>query len=189
MPIRRYSLVAALTICVAAGGVLVYRYLSLQKPALTQDLEAEHGQTAGKAAKALFYLYFSDPEESHLTAENQTFALPNNVVERAKAIVQCLIDGPTEPLTRTVPKATKLLALYVTQQGVAYVDFNRAIAEKHPGGSLTELLSIYSIVNTLCLNIPEIKAVKILIEGREAKTLAGHIDIRYPLRPDLLMIK
>ena len=63
------------------------------------------------------------------------------------------------------------------------------VSEKHPGGTLTELLSIYSVVNTLSLNISEIEAVKFLIEGREAKTLAGHIDLRYPFEPDLLMIK
>jgi hypothetical protein len=45
------------------------------------------------------------------------------------------------------------------------------------------------MVNTLALNIPEIEAVKILIEGREAKTLAGHIDIRRPFRANMLMIK
>jgi hypothetical protein len=41
----------------------------------------------------------------------------------------------------------------------------------------------------LALNIPEVEAVKILIEGREAKTLAGHVDIRFSFRPDILMIK
>jgi spore germination protein GerM len=88
-----------------------------------------------------------------------------------------------------LPKETELQAFYLTKDGVAYVSFNKAISENHPGGSLTELLSIYSLVNTLSLNIPEIEAVKLLIDGREAKTLAGHIDLQYPFRPDLLMIK
>ncbi|MBW2566494.1 MAG: GerMN domain-containing protein [Deltaproteobacteria bacterium] len=54
---------------------------------------------------------------------------------------------------------------------------------------MSELFTIFSVVNTLALNIPEVDAVKILIEGREVKTLAGHMDIRSSFRPDLLMIK
>ena len=114
---------------------------------------------------------------------------PGSVVDRARRIVSALIDGPEGPLTPTVPPETRLLALYVTQDGTAYADFDRAITEKHPGGTYSELLTIFSITNTLALNLPEIQAVKILIEGREAKTLAGHIDIRFPFRPNMLMIK
>jgi spore germination protein GerM len=142
-----------------------------------------------KAAKSTVHLYFSAMENSHLTAENRAMALPDDLVERAKAMVRALIEGPSDALTRTLPKETELLALYFTEDGVAYVNFNKAVSDNHPGGSLTELLSIYSVVNTLTLNIPEIKAVKFLIEGQEAKTLAGHIDLGYPFRPDLLLIK
>jgi spore germination protein GerM len=103
--------------------------------------------------------------------------------------MEALIEGPRGPLSPTIPSGTKVLALYVTQAGMAYIDFNRAITENHPGGTFSELLTIFSIVNTLALNIDEIEAVKILIEGREAKTLAGHIDIRRPFRPNMLIIK
>jgi spore germination protein GerM len=139
--------------------------------------------------KSVVHLYFSDTNHSYLTSESRAIALPDGVVDRAKAMVLALIEGPTNSLTRTLPRETKLQALYLTKDGVAYVNFNKAISDNHPGGSLSELLSIYSIVNTLSLNIPEIEAVKLLIEGREAKTLAGHIDLQYPFRPDLLMIK
>jgi len=39
------------------------------------------------------------------------------------------------------------------------------------------------------LNIPEIHAVKILIGGRESMTLAGHIDLRFPLKANMLLIR
>ena len=140
-------------------------------------------------AKSTVHLYFADMDHNHLTAETRPLALPDDVVERAKTFVRALIEGPGDSFTRTLPRETELLALYLDEEGVAYVNFNKAVSDKHPGGSLTELLSIYSVVNTLSLNIPEIQAVKFLIEGREAKTLAGHIDLRYPFRPDLLIIK
>jgi hypothetical protein len=63
------------------------------------------------------------------------------------------------------------------------------IRENHPAGTLSELFTVYSVVNSISLNVPEIEAIKILIEGQEATTLAGHVDIRFPLQPDILMIK
>ena len=52
-----------------------------------------------------------------------------------------------------------------------------------------ELLTIYSIVNSLILNVPNIKAVKILINGNEAKTLAGHIDLQTAIKANMLLIR
>ncbi|MBW2107941.1 MAG: GerMN domain-containing protein [Deltaproteobacteria bacterium] len=182
---RRYGPFLLVVACVVTGAVFVFRHLSSQVPVRPTS----HRQAFPKTARPEVYLYFSGGDESHLSAERRSMVLPERVVDRAKAIVTALIEGPTGPLTRTLPAETELLALYVDENGVGYVDFNKAVRDNHPGGSLTELLSIYSVVNSLCLNMPEIQAVKILIEGRDAQTLAGHIDIRYPLRADLLLVK
>ena len=58
----------------------------------------------------------------------------------------------------------------------------------HTGGSAKEMFAVYSIVNSLALNIPEIRRVGILIEGEAVDTLNGHMDLRRPLRPDSSMI-
>ncbi len=189
MATRRYSLIAALAICIGAAGLLVYWYRVLHLPEIELNTESGPRRFLPKPAKARTHLYFSDAGDRFLTAEDRTLALPDSVVVRAKIMVNALIEGPTTPLTPTLPLEAKLLALHITDDGIAYVDFNRAISEKHPGGTLSELLTIFSVVNTLALNLPEIEAVKILIEGREAGTLAGHIDIRFPFRPNLLMVK
>ncbi len=190
MKARRYSIIAALAVfIVTGGGVAAYRVFFAERPGALEDAEIGFPIPVQTTAKSTAHLYFADRTHTHLTAEDRTMALPEGLVERAKSLVRALIEGPRTSLTPTLPKEAKLLALYVTQQGIAYVDFNSAIHDKHPGGSLSELLTIYSVVNTLSLNIPEIEAVKILIEGREAQTLAGHIDLSLPYRPDLLMVK
>jgi hypothetical protein len=43
------------------------------------------------------------------------------------------------------------------------------------------MMTVYSIVDTLCVNFPSIRRVQILIEGADPETLAGHIDITQPL--------
>lgn len=189
MMVRRYSVIGFLVVCIAAAGLLAYRYRVLWLPETEQESEAPHRRFSPKPAKARAHLYFSDADHRHLTSEVRPLALPDSVVLRARKIIDALIEGPEGPLTPTVPAGTKLMALHITQDGIAYLDFNRAISENHPGGTLSELLTIFSVVNTLAVNIPEIQAVKILIGGREAETLAGHIDIRFPFRPDMRMIQ
>ena len=90
---------------------------------------------------------------------------------------------------RTLPEATTVRALYRIDEQTVCLDLDEAVREQHPGGSQTELLTIYSLVNTLILNLPEMDRVKILIGGREAVTLAGHVDLQFPFRADMLLIR
>ena len=53
-----------------------------------------------------------------------------------------------------------------------------AFADSHPSGVLVEELTIASIVDTLNANDPQITRVKILVDGKERETLAGHADLR-----------
>jgi spore germination protein GerM len=106
---------------------------------------------------------------------------------QALALVQELIKGPNGEGIKTIPPSTQLRGLTV-KNGIAYVDFSPEIARNHPGGSTAELLTIYSIVDSLILNFPEIKKVQLLIDGHEIDTLAGHVNCRHPLiaRKDLI---
>ena len=46
-----------------------------------------------------------------------------------------------------------------------------------------ELLTVYSIVNSLTANFPAVKRVQILVDDRQAPTLAGHVDLTRPAVP------
>ncbi|MFQ5480345.1 MAG: GerMN domain-containing protein [Thermodesulfobacteriota bacterium] len=81
-----------------------------------------------------------------------------------------------------IPEGTRLLKVKI-KGGTAYLDINSAIRDNHPGGTSAEMQTIYSIVNSITLNFPKIREVKILIEGKTEKTLAGHIDISEALGP------
>ena len=90
---------------------------------------------------------------------------------------------------RTTPSSTVLRSVSITSDGLAHADFSAQLASEHPGGSSSELLSVYSIVNTLVFNIDDIKKVQILIEGQTIDTIAGHMDCRQPFAPDIKIIK
>lgn len=123
-----------------------------------------------------------------LTAEDQTIFKSAEVGNRARQILQKLLEGPhTEQMFPSLPKDTKLQDLFISEQGTAFVDFSNTIAANHPGGVQNEMATIYSIVDSLTYNLPEIKQVKILIGGVEKETLAGHCLLLLPLDMDLTM--
>src|SRR5207253_5856714 len=84
-----------------------------------------------------------------------------------------------------LPKDTKIQDLFISDQGTAFIGFSKTSATGHPGGVLDEMATVYSIVDSLTYNIPEIKQVKILVGGVEKETLAGHCLLLRPLEMDL----
>ena len=134
-------------------------------------------------------LYFSDPQAEHLIFEERKVVALPYVSEEAKEILKELIKGPLDSsLKPTIPLQTEVEDVYL-KDDCFYVNFSLALKEKHPGGSSGELLTIYSIVNTLLINFPSQSRVQILIQDKPVETLAGHIDIRNPLRKRLDIVK
>jgi spore germination protein GerM len=137
----------------------------------------------------LLHLYFADRFGNYLQAEERQLSSVSHAVEKGRLIIKALIKGPKTDLIRTIPLGTRLHALYLDRNGRAYVDLSDNVINHSPRGCKSEILTIYSIVNSLILNIPEIEAVKILINGRETPTLGGHIDNRYAFTADMLLIR
>ncbi|MGM0501719.1 MAG: GerMN domain-containing protein [Bacillota bacterium] len=117
-------------------------------------------------------VYFANSQASYLVSE-QREVKKNNLYQN---LIQELIAGPqSDELVVTIPPQTELLGIEV-QSGVAKVNFSKELAEEHWGGTAGETMTVYSIVNTLT-QFNEIDKVKILIDGAEIKTLAGHMEL------------
>jgi spore germination protein GerM len=179
-----YAVVCSLLTGIAVYGVMMFipgkPSVSVGRPSVETD---KHGKTD-------VYLYFGVPSDALLVAEKRVINKAADATTLSKNIVDALISGPSDKnLVRTVPEGTVCRAFYLTDEGVAYADFSSQIRENLPGGSESELLAIYSIVNSLALNVEQIKKVKILIEGNEADTMAGHIDLRQPFGANMRMIR
>ncbi len=130
----------------------------------------------------LVHLYFASPDADHLKVEARRILREERITDEAKALIGELIKGPRGNLDPTIPPETQLRELYIVpEEKCAYLDFNQAFQANHPGGSAGELLTIYSLVNTLIDNLEGIERVQILVEGETIETLAGHIDITKPL--------
>jgi len=125
-------------------------------------------------------LYFSDSQAMYLVAEKRKIPQTPSLVRQA--VIE-LIKGPeNSDLYPTIPKGTQVNEVYIVDD-IVYIDLSEEIFKNHPGGSSGELMTVYSIVNTLT-EIPPIRGVQILVEGNETKSLVGHIDISMPLLRD-----
>jgi hypothetical protein len=142
-----------------------------------------------QTSKIAAHLYFADRNNSFLNSELRVMHQPDNPVQFGRAIVEALIKGPQKGFIRTIPVGTELNAIYIDPGKVCYIDLSETVKKKHPGGTNSELLTIYSVVNSLILNVSEIKRVKILINGSEAPTLAGHINLQFPFKAHMLLIR
>ncbi len=92
-----------------------------------------------------------------------------------------LLAGPdnTARLASVVPYAAQLEAVFVDQNGNAFLDLTAPPEDLT--GSSTEIILTYGIVNSVILNCPEISAVQVLFGGHEVPTLTGHLDLSKPL--------
>jgi spore germination protein GerM len=134
-------------------------------------------------------VYFSDSESEYLVGEKREIPKKNEVKEEAKETIGELIRGPKSKLIPTLPPRTKLLTLQINDAGLAKVNFSQALSKDHPGGTSAEMMTIYSIVNSLSLNFPQIKRVQILIDGKPVETIRGHLSLRQPISPKPDLIK
>jgi germination protein M len=130
-------------------------------------------------------VYFADENATMLVPEKRLAILGDGGPADAGVIVAELIKGPqSDTLLPTVPSGTRLLDAYKVGD-LLVLDFTHDIQTNHTGGSTGELLTVYSIVNSLAHNLDGINSVQLLVEGEEMESLAGHLDLKKPLSPNL----
>ena len=184
------TILAAIGIFFIGGAVcLFFQDANAQRAQLNR--EDPDSRIAGpmQSKRSAAHLYFADRNNYYLMSEQRVVSHSGDSVDYARSIVEALIKGPQTSLVRTIAADTELMAIFIIPDGVCYVDLSQAVGKDHPGGCNSELLTIYSVVNSLILNVPEIKRVKLLIDGKEVQTLAGHIDLAFPLEANMLLIR
>jgi spore germination protein GerM len=177
----------ALVVATLAWGLFVAlprKYRAANAPAAA--LTAPAAPSGPKIKAELFYV--SDDGQQLIAVEREV-PFAEGTVEQARQIVAAAVAPVSEPLVSSVPAGTTLRSVFVTDHGDAYVDLSREITANHPGGTLSEILTVYAVVNSLTANLPAIKSVQLLVDGKEVATLAGHVDLRRPLTKNLSWVQ
>jgi hypothetical protein len=158
-----------------------------RRPAAAAVASAPAPPPPGRKIKAK--LFYVSEDGSRLTSTEREVAYGEGTIEQAKEIISAQIAPSAEPLVSAIPPGTTLRAIFVTPQGEAYVDLSGDVSKAHPGGTLNEMLTVYTIVDALASNLPAITSVQILVDGKEVDTLAGHLDLRRPLERNLAIVE
>ena len=188
---RRTLVVGLIAVVAGAGGWwLTTRALS-RRAVNSPPASASPAGTpaAADARKITATLYFVSEDGMSLVGVQREVPFGESVLEQAKQIVTTQLAVAPPPLVSAIPPDTKLRALYLTERGDAFVDLSPDVRTRHTGGALDELFTVYTIVNALTTNLPAVKRVQILIEGKEVDTLAGHVDLRHPLQKNLKWVR
>jgi spore germination protein GerM len=154
---------------------------AVEEPGLSVAAEPVEGEvepeTTGSIRVTLFYISSSG---RMFSLEERDIPFSNSLQEQAKQVLRQLLAGSQRGRGSAIPSGVQLRGLFITQQGLAYVDLSQELITNHPGGTCAEELTVYSVANTLISNFPAVKKVQILVEGREIQSLAGHLDLTRP---------
>ncbi len=150
---------------------------------LTRTVYVTTGPTEPPAVTTVT-LYFSDDQAQYLVPEIREVTITGQRL--VEITFNELMKGPRNTdLRPTIPKGTELSL--VMFQDVAQLFLSTHFRDNHTGGSAAEMMTLYSIVNTLA-DLPEVSKVLFLLVDSEGgliqtEAILGHINTEQPLAP------
>lgn len=178
--IPRHFLIAMVVLLIAVLGLGIYawhmRTTVKASPVATADTRPLAPPIAGPTERVALYVAHDD--DGTLRAESAQIPLPSGRQQRAEELLRALLSLY---LDKSSPHAlgagADIRSVFLVDPGVAVIDLNAAFADTHRSGVLVEELTVASLIHTVSANTPGILKVKLLVDGKERDTLAGHADL------------
>jgi hypothetical protein len=175
----RQLIIAAVVLFAASLGMAMSAW-RMQKHARTAVPAAYSGSVAPPASGPTepATLFIADDSSGELQPQQASIPLPEDRQQRAQELVRALLNIYLDKNSpHPIAPGSDVRDAYLVDPGVAVIDMNSAFADGHRSGILVEDLTVASLVETVAQNIPGILRVKILVNGQERDTLAGHADL------------
>ena len=201
---RQADLLTALALVglVATVGLTAPRWSALLRspvgpPEAEDAVPGETAAPAGELGQAVaedparrisVRLYFEATARDGLLPEERDIAFSPDLARQIRTVVEELAKGPTSALAATLPAGTRVQEVFVQAHGVACVSLSGEVTSGLPGGSRAELLTVYSIVNTIVTNFPSVSRVQLVVNDQLTSSLGGHVDLSRPLPPDMTLV-
>jgi hypothetical protein len=178
--IPRHLIIAFAILLTAALGLSLYalhmRQNAAAPPVAVADTRPLAPPVAGPSERVV--LFVAHDEDGTLRAESSQIPMPSGRQQRAEELLRALLSiylDKTSP--HRLGAGAEIRSVYLVDPGVAVIDVNSAFADTHRSGVLVEQLTVASLIQTVAVNTPNLLKVKILVEGKERETLAGHADL------------
>jgi len=175
----RQLLFTTVILVLLAIGMFVYVLELRERETLQPNLERvpQHvgPPPSGPSEQITVWLAY----DSSGTLRAQSIAVPasSSRQERAQEVLRslteiCISKNSPHPLQ----PGAEVRSVFLVDPGLAVVDVNSAFVDGEISGVLAEELMVASMIETLATNVPDLTQVKILVNGKEQETLAGHAD-------------
>jgi len=142
-------------------------------------------------------LYLASDADASISPTTESLALPQEPALRARALLEHLLaayalpnsahplqSGPAVDdvflLADPAPQSQALQSQSSShrQPGqLAVINLRGSFINNHPSGIQVEALTVQSIIGTLHAALPQITAIRFLVDGQPHDTLAGHADL------------
>jgi len=178
--IPRHFLIAVSVLLFAVLGMSLYAWHmrggAAAGPVASSDTRPMVPPAAGPTEQVTLFVAYDDVGVLH--AQAAQIPLPSVRQQRAEELLRALLALYLDKASpHPLPPGSDIRSVYLVDPGLAVIDINAAFADGHRSGVLSEELTVASLIQTLAANIPGILRVKILVEGKERETLAGHADL------------
>jgi Sporulation and spore germination len=180
---------AALAVIIIAAVGVSQLLEHMVAPAAPAQATPAPAAPAASVPHIIATLYYGTADGQALAAVKREVPLGDGPRAQGRQILESELESAPAPYLSLVPAGTMLRAFYITDRGDAFVDLSPEVSTMHPGGSTNELLTVYAIVNTVTANLSAVQRVQILIDGKQADTLAGHVDLRRPFERDTSLVR
>lgn len=185
---RRIALLATAAVLLVLVAALLFWWSRRPAPGSGTGA-ASRPRTEGEELRLAVDLYYPG-EGTELRRERRELAVADDPEAQLLTLARAVVAGPVTPsLVAPLPAGVSVRAVQLTAEGVVFVDLVTAGGEGPPAsGSTEELLRVYSLVNTLLLNVAEARSAVLLWNGVQPETLSGHLDLTRPLPPDTSLV-
>jgi hypothetical protein len=183
MSVKKIAGIVFLVLLFAAGVTGGYLYFAKMVP--REKPPAEEVTGIPLKTEDLFSLKIYYPVGDRLQMEERRLPRRSGQMAIAEATVQEYLKGlkgQTGEELSAVPKDTRLLGLYKGADRILYVNLSDEIRRNFQGDVFTEYLLLKGLYESLISNVEDVEDVKVIIEGKEAETLGGHLYLSYPLK-------
>lgn len=184
------TIMAIVLIAAGGGGYLWFRMAGTPQAVPTGQREAQTTAPATRPDEPFMATLFVPGDGGLGTVVVAVRRHPEVQLQAREAVAALLAAG--QGRQAPVLKELRLRALYLDASWNATIDLSAASPNQKEirASAEDELLAVYALVNTLTQNFPEVRQVRLLMDGREAQTLAGHIDLSraYVKRIDLVKV-
>jgi hypothetical protein len=174
---RAAAFILGLALALLAGGALWWWFQGQGG----SGVESGPPRSDAKPAPVPFELWV--PDEMGLRVERRELQVTSAPKDRIRRITETLLT-PRSDGARLFPEGVALAGIQLSKEGTAYVNL---VWEGHedppPSGSTEEMQRVYSLVNSIVMNVPEARRVALLWNDQQRLTFAGHLDTSRPLTP------